>query len=101
LAGLSASGAWRGDGEEARVVRVGGAGDGRWLVTHLAQYPSAIVVKMSLNIGFAILTVTALGFIAIAVKAPTAVWRLLLAVALSNLPDYWRTAMFPAELICR
>jgi peptide/nickel transport system permease protein len=67
----------------------------------LPNIASAIVVKMSLNIGFAILTVTAHGFIAIAVKAPTAEWRLLLAVALSNLPDYWRTAMFPDELICR
>ena len=68
-------------------------------MTHLANIASAIVVKMSLNIGFAILTVTALGFIAIGVKAPTAEWGLLLAVALSNLPDYWRTAMFPGLAI--
>jgi peptide/nickel transport system permease protein len=77
-----------------------GAGLGRILARHiLPNIVSAIVVKVSLDIGFAILTVASLGFIGIGVKPPTAEWGLMLAVARSNLPDYWWTAMFPGLAI--
>jgi len=77
-----------------------GAGSGRILGRHiLPNIVSAIVVKVSLDIGFAILTVASLGFIGIGVKPPTPEWGLMLAVARSNLPDYWWTAMFPGLAI--
>jgi peptide/nickel transport system permease protein len=77
-----------------------GAGSVRILGRHiLPNIVSAILVKVSLDIGFAILTVASLGFIGIGVKPPTPEWGLMLAVARSNLPDYWWTAMFPGLAI--
>jgi peptide/nickel transport system permease protein len=77
-----------------------GAGSVRILGRHiLPNIVSALLVKVSLDIGFAILTVASLGFIGIGVKPPTPEWGLMLAVARSNLPDYWWTAMFPGLAI--
>jgi len=77
-----------------------GAGSSHILARHiLPNIVSAIVVKVSLDIGFAILTVASLGFIGIGVKPPMPEWGLMLAVARSNLPGYWWTAMFPGLAI--
>jgi peptide/nickel transport system permease protein len=77
-----------------------GAGSGRILARHiLPNIVSAVIVKVSLDIGFAILTVASLGFIGIGLKPPMPEWGLMLVVARSNLPDYWWTAMFPGLAI--
>jgi peptide/nickel transport system permease protein len=60
---------------------------------------SPVIVKMSLDMGFAILTVAALGFIGIGVRPPTPEWGMQLAVARSYMPDFWWTAIFPGLAI--
>jgi peptide/nickel transport system permease protein len=77
-----------------------GAGSGRILRRHvLPNIASPIIVKMSLDMGFALLTVASLGFIGIGVKPPTPEWGLQLAVARPNMPDFWWTAIFPGLAI--
>ena len=88
--------------EETFVLasRAMGAGTGRLLWRHiLPNIVSPIIVKMSLDAGFAILTVASLGFIGIGVKPPTPEWGSLLSVARVNMPDYWWTAIFPGLAI--
>lgn len=80
--------------------RAMGAGTNRLLWKHiLPNIMSPIIVKMSLDMGFAILTVASLGFIGIGVKPPTPEWGSLLSVARVNMPDYWWTAIFPGLAI--
>jgi peptide/nickel transport system permease protein len=77
-----------------------GAGTGRVLWRHiLPNILSPVIVKMSLDVGFAVLTVASLGFIGIGVRPPTPEWGTLLAVARGNIPDYWWTAIFPGLAI--
>jgi peptide/nickel transport system permease protein len=77
-----------------------GAGAARLLRRHiLPNILSPIIVKMSLDIGFAILTVASLGFIGIGVRPPTPEWGSLLSVARANVTQYWWTAIFPGLAI--
>jgi peptide/nickel transport system permease protein len=77
-----------------------GAGAARILWRHiLPNILSPVIVKMSLDVGFAVLTVASLGFIGIGVRPPTPEWGTLLAVARGNIPDYWWTAIFPGLAI--
>jgi peptide/nickel transport system permease protein len=77
-----------------------GAGAARVLWRHiLPNILSPVIVKMSLDVGFAVLTVASLGFIGIGVRPPTPEWGTLLAVARGNIPDYWWTAIFPGLAI--
>jgi peptide/nickel transport system permease protein len=88
--------------EEQFVVaaRALGAGWMRILCRHiLPNIVSPIVVKASLDMGFAILTVASLGFVGIGVKPPTPEWGTLLSTARSYMPDYWWTALFPGFAI--
>jgi peptide/nickel transport system permease protein len=88
--------------QEAFVVAATamGAGTVRLLRRHiLPNIVSPVIVKMSLDMGFAILTVASLGFIGIGVRPPTPEWGSLLAVARNNLPDNWWTAIFPGLAI--
>jgi peptide/nickel transport system permease protein len=88
--------------EEAFVVAAtaAGAGVARLLRRHiLPNILSPIIVKMSLDMGFAILTVASLGFIGIGVRPPTPEWGSLLSVARANVTQYWWTAIFPGLAI--
>jgi peptide/nickel transport system permease protein len=77
-----------------------GAGPARVVLRHLLpNIISPIIVKMSLDIGFAILTVASLGFVGIGVAPPTPEWGSLLSVARGYMPDYWWTAIFPGLAI--
>jgi peptide/nickel transport system permease protein len=77
-----------------------GAGTARILRRHiLPNVMTPVIVKMSLDMGFAILTVASLGFIGIGVKPPTPEWGSLLSVARNYMPDYWWTAIFPGLAI--
>ena len=78
------------------AARAIGASPARILFRHIMpNIVSPIVVKMSLDMGFAILTVASLGFIGIGVRPPTPEWGTLLSVSRSYMPDFWWTAMFP------
>jgi len=82
------------------AARAIGAGPGRILFRHiLPNVMTPVIVKMSLDMGFAILTVASLGFIGIGVKPPTPEWGSLLSVARGYMPDYWWTAIFPGLAI--
>jgi peptide/nickel transport system permease protein len=77
-----------------------GASNARLLVKHiLPNIFGPVIVKMSLDMGFAILTVAALGFIGIGIKPPTPEWGSLLAIARGYMPEYWWTAVFPGFAI--
>lgn len=65
----------------------------------LPNIVSPIVIKASLDMGFAILTVASLGFVGIGVKPPTPEWGTLLSGARSYMPDYWWTAIAPGFAI--
>jgi peptide/nickel transport system permease protein len=78
------------------AARALGAIPGRVLFRHiLPNCVSPIIVKMSLDMGFAILTVAGLGFIGIGVRPPTPEWGAQLAVAQAYMPNDWWTAMAP------
>ncbi|SIT04647.1 ABC transporter permease [Paracoccus saliphilus] len=84
--------------EESYVnaARAIGAKPSRILLRHiLPNTVSPIIVKMSLDMGFAILMVAGLGFIGIGIRPPTPEWGTLLSVSRSYMPDYWWTAMAP------
>ena len=88
--------------EESFVIaaRAIGASHARILARHILPNVTApVIVKMSLDMGFAILTVASLGFIGIGVKPPTPEWGSLLSVARNYMPDYWWTAIFPGMAI--
>ncbi len=88
--------------EETYVLaaRAIGASASRLLFRHvMPNIVSPVIVKMSLDTGFAILTVAALGFIGIGVRPPTPEWGMLLANARNYMPDFWWTAIFPGAAI--
>ncbi len=82
------------------AARALGAGPVRILWRHiLPNIVSPVIVKMSLDVGFAVLTVASLGFVGIGVKPPTPEWGQMLSTARGFLPDYWWTAIFPGAAI--
>ncbi len=82
------------------AARAIGAGPGRIVFRHiLPNVMTPVVIKMSLDMGFAILTVASLGFVGIGVKPPTPEWGLQLSVARGYMPDQWWTAIFPGAAI--
>jgi len=88
--------------EEAYVLaaRATGAGALRILLRHvLPNVLTPITVKMSLDLGFAILAVASLGFVGIGVKPPTPEWGSQLAIARAYMPDFWWMAIFPGLAI--
>lgn len=88
--------------EEAYVLaaRASGAGALRILMRHvLPNVLTPITVKMSLDLGFAILAVASLGFVGIGVKPPTPEWGSQLAIARAYMPDFWWLAIFPGLAI--
>jgi len=88
--------------EETYVLaaRALGASPARLLLRHvLPNILSPVIVKMSLDMGFAILTVAALGFIGIGVRPPTPEWGMMLSNARSYMPEIWWPAIFPGLAI--
>ncbi|MGG5817422.1 ABC transporter permease [Falsiroseomonas sp. HW251] len=88
--------------EETYVLaaRALGASRARLLLRHvLPNILSPVIVKMSLDMGFTILTVAALGFIGIGVRPPTPEWGMMLSNARNYMPDVWWPAIFPGLAI--
>ena len=82
------------------AARAVGANPMRIVFRHiLPNIVSPLTVKMSLDMGFAILTAASLGFVGIGVKPPTPEWGALLSTARSYMPDFWWTAIFPGLAI--
>lgn len=83
--------------ESARAV---GAGTGRILFRHiLPNCVSPLVVKMSMDIGLAVLAAASLGFIGLGAKPPHPEWGAMISVARSYMPDWWWYVLFPGLAI--
>lgn len=65
----------------------------------LPNLTSVIVVKASLDVGFAILMVAALGFLGAGVQPPIPEWGSMIAGGRAYLPDAWWLSTFPGIAI--
>jgi peptide/nickel transport system permease protein len=82
------------------AARVAGAPGLRILWRHvLPNSLSPIIVKMSMDIGQAILAVASLGFIGLGAKPPTPEWGAMISIARGYLPDWWWYAICPGAFI--
>jgi peptide/nickel transport system permease protein len=79
-----------------QAARASGASQRRIIFTHiLPNITSPIIVKASLDMGFAILTAAALGFVGVGAKPPTPEWGAMFSAARSYVPQYWWYPFFP------
>jgi peptide/nickel transport system permease protein len=77
-----------------------GAGHMRILFRHiLPNAISPIIVKMSTDFGFAVLTAAALGFIGLGAQPPTPEWGAMINEGRDYFPDKWWVATFPGMAI--
>jgi peptide/nickel transport system permease protein len=83
--------------EAARAV---GASRRRILFVHLLpNCVSPLVVKMSMDMGLAILAAASLGFIGLGAKPPVPEWGAMISVARTYMPTWWWYAFFPGLFI--
>jgi peptide/nickel transport system permease protein len=77
-----------------------GASGQRIILRHIIPNAmSPIIVQMSLDVGFAILTTAALGFLGIGVRPPTPEWGTMVSEGRSSFPIYWWNVTFPGLAI--
>lgn len=82
------------------AARVAGASRARILRRHvLPNSLSPLIVKMSMDIGQAILAVASLGFIGLGAKPPTPEWGAMISIARGYMPDWWWYAVAPGVFI--
>jgi peptide/nickel transport system permease protein len=83
--------------EAARVV---GAGDSRIVGRHiLPNTLTPITVKISMDIGFVILTAAGLSFIGIGAQPPIPEWGAMVSLGRQFMPDWWWYVTFPGLAI--
>jgi peptide/nickel transport system permease protein len=83
--------------EAANVV---GAGQGRIILRHiLPNTMTPVMVKVSMDVGFAILSAAGLSFIGIGAQPPTPEWGAMVSLGRQFLPDWWWYATFPGLAI--
>lgn len=88
--------------EEAYIeaARVAGASRARILRRHvLPNSLSPLIVKMSMDVGQAILAVASLGFIGLGARPPAPEWGAMISIARGYLPEWWWYAMAPGLFI--
>src|SRR5205823_3801208 len=79
-----------------QAARSLGASRRRIIFKHiLPNIVSSIVIKASLDIGFAILSLAALGFIGVGAQPPLPEWGAMIAKGRQFLPQYWWYSTFP------
>jgi peptide/nickel transport system permease protein len=79
-----------------QAARSMGASRRRIIFKHiLPNIISSIVIKASLDIGFAILNLAALGFIGVGAQPPLPEWGAMIATGRRFLPQYWWYSTFP------
>ena len=77
-----------------------GANHGRVLFLHiLPNILAPIVVKMSTDFGFAVLTAAALGFIGLGAQPPTPEWGAMINDGREHFPEKWWISTFPGLAI--
>lgn len=83
--------------EAATVV---GAAQSRIIFRHiLPNSLTPIIVKISMDIGFAILTAAGLSFIGIGAQPPTPEWGAMVSLGRQFMSDWWWYATFPGLMI--
>jgi peptide/nickel transport system permease protein len=83
--------------EAADVI---GAGRGRIVFRHiLPNALTPLIVKVSMDVGFAILTAAGLSFIGIGAQPPTPEWGAMVNTGRQFMPDWWWYATFPGLAI--
>ncbi|MGH2549485.1 MAG: ABC transporter permease, partial [Thermomicrobiales bacterium] len=83
--------------ESARVV---GCREPRIIFRHiLPNTLTSILVKISMDIGFAILSAAGLSFIGIGAQPPTPEWGAMVSLGRGYMPDWWWAATFPGLAI--
>jgi peptide/nickel transport system permease protein len=77
-----------------------GVGRGRIIFRHiLPNSLTPLIVKVSMDIGFAILTAAGLSFIGIGAQPPTPEWGAMVNTGRQFMPDWWWYATFPGLAI--
>ena len=79
--------------ESARAL---GAGAGHTILRHiLPNVISPVIIKASMDMGFAILVAAGLGFIGVGVQPPTAEWGVMISEGRGYLRQAWWMSVFP------
>ena len=88
------------DSQFAEAAQSIGASRGRILFTHILPnaFPT-ILVKASMDIGFAVLTTAALGFIGLGTQPPTPDWGVMIAEGRKYIREAWWFSTFPGIAI--
>jgi peptide/nickel transport system permease protein len=88
------------DSQFAEAAQSIGASRSRVLMTHILPnaFPT-ILVKASMDIGFAVLTTAALGFIGLGTQPPTPDWGVMIADGRKYLREAWWFSTFPGIAI--
>lgn len=77
-----------------------GAGTSRILFVHiLPNCVSPIIVKMSMDMGMAILSAASLGFLGLGAQPPMPEWGAMISVGRNYLPQWWWYSLFPGLAI--
>jgi len=87
---------------EQFVIAAAGIGAGKWRIAFSDILPncvSTIIVKMSTDMGFVILTGASLGFLGLGVQPPTPEWGTMVAEGRTYLPTVWWQTTFPGLAI--
>ncbi|WP_417210396.1 ABC transporter permease [Antarctobacter sp.] len=72
-----------------------------WILWHhiLPNCLSPVIVKVSLDIGMAILAAASLGFIGLGARPPSPEWGAMISIARTYMPDWWWYSVFPGAAI--
>jgi peptide/nickel transport system permease protein len=82
------------------AARVAGASRQRVMVRHiLRNCTTPIIVQMSLDVGYAILTMAALSFVGLGAQPPTPEWGSMIATGRDYYLNQWWFATFPGLAI--
>jgi peptide/nickel transport system permease protein len=83
--------------EAARTI---GAGSGRIIFRHvLPNTLTPLMVKISMDLGFAILTAAGLSFIGVGAQPPTPEWGAMVSLGRKYMPEWWWYSAFPGGAI--
>lgn len=82
------------------AARVVGTPEGRIVFRHvLPNTMTPVLVKISMDIGFAILSAAGLSFIGVGAQPPTPEWGAMVSLGRLYMPDWWWVATFPGLAI--
>lgn len=82
------------------AARASGASDGHMIIRHiLPNCWTPIIVQVSLDVGYAILTTASLSFIGLGAQPPTPEWGAMVATGKDYILDQWWLSTFPGLAI--